>query len=97
MASPVTVDVSVSVGYELRTISLTDLEWKKVKEGGKLVKEMEDYYEGEEFIYTFFFNDDEKDGHSLIVTYEMVNDCGSGATGYLGSIEDAHIFKYSTH
>lgn len=93
MVSLKTINISVTVGYDLRSVLLTELEWKMVQEGKELVKEVEDSYEGEDFIYTFMFNSYYDKGCSLVVTHEPVEDEGgfSGATGFIGSIEDAYI------
>ncbi len=93
MGSLKTINVSVTVGYDLRSVQLTELEWKMVQEGKELVKEVEDSYEGEDFIYTFMFNSNYDEGYSLVVTYEPVEDGMGlyGATGFIGNIEDAYI------
>lgn len=79
-----TINVSVEVGYELRTVSLTELEWKSVQAGEPLTKEIEDYYEGEKFTYEFHFNSEYYKGNSLVVTYD-------DGDGFIGGIEDAYI------
>ena len=79
-----TINVSVEVGDELRTVSLTELEWKRIQAGENLTKEIEDYYEGEEFSYEFHFNSSQHEGNSLVVTYD-------DADGFIGNIEDAFI------
>ena len=79
-----TINLSVEVGYELRTVSLSELEWKKVRSGHSLSKEIVDYYEGEEFTYEFHFNSSDYKGNSLVVTYD-------DADGFIGNIEDAII------
>ena len=80
------VCVSVAVGYDLRSVELTLDEWAAVQSGEKLVREVIDYYEGEEFTYVFAFNE-RKEG-SLVVTYD-------DADGFLGHIEDAMILELS--
>ena len=84
MVKPKSVNVSVEIGYELRTVSLSELEWKKVRTGHSLSKEILDYYEGEEFTYEFHFNSSDYKGNSLVVTYD-------DADGFIGNIEDAFI------
>ena len=79
-----TINVSVEVGCELRTVSLTELEWNSVQAGETLTKGIKDYYEGEEFIYKFHFNSSQREGNSLVVTYD-------DADGFIGNIEDAII------
>ena len=74
--------VSVTVGDDLRTVILTEKQWKAVQEGKRLVKRVKDQYEGEEFTYVFHFNMDPQ--NSLMVTYD-------DADGYLGGIEDAMV------
>lgn len=78
------INVSVEIGYELRTVSLSELEWKKVRSGHSLSKEIVDYHEGEEFTYEFNFNSSQHKGNSLVVTYD-------DADGFIGNIEDAII------
>mgnify|MGYP001472781884 CR=1 FL=1 len=74
--------VSVEIGYDLRTVELTPQEWEAVQRGQHLIREVEDYYEGEAFTYVFAFND--RKGSSLVVTYD-------DADRFIGDIEDAII------
>ena len=76
------ISISVEIGYELRTVSLSETEWTRVQSGHALSKEVVDYYEGEEFTYVFHFNTELHQGNSLVVTYE-------DADGFIGNIEDA--------
>ena len=76
------ISISVEIGYELRTVSLSETEWTRVQSGDVLLKEVVDYYEGEEFTYVFHFNTELHQGNSLVVTYE-------DADGFIGNIEDA--------
>ena len=76
------ISISVEIGYELRTVTLSETEWTRVKSGDVLLKEVVDYYEGEEFTYVFHFNTELHQGNSLVVTYE-------DADGFIGNIEDA--------
>lgn len=78
------IDISVVIGYELRTVSLSELEWERIQSGHFLSKEVVDYYEGEEFTYKFIFNSSQRNGSSLVVTYD-------DADGFIGNIEDAII------
>ena len=78
-------NISVEIGYELRTVSLLESEWKCVKSGDHLVKTTQDYYEGELFTYEFEFNGDAYEDATLVVTYD------DGGTGFIGDIEDAII------
>ena len=78
------INVSVEIGYELRTVSLSEFEWRRVQSGHALSKQVVDYYEGEEFTYTFHFNSEFHPGKSLVVNYE-------DADGFIGCIEDAII------
>ena len=93
MGSPKIINVSVPIGYDYRTVQLSELEWKRVQQGKELIKEVEDSYEGYDYIYTFDFNSNRQKGSSLVVTHEPVEDEGhpSGATGFIGNIEDAEI------
>jgi hypothetical protein len=74
--------VSVTVGYDLRTVNLTEKQWKAVQDGKPLVKRVKDHYEGQAFTYVFHFNMDP--ANSLMVTYD-------DADGYLGDIADAMV------
>ena len=76
------IQVSVEIGSELRTVELTHQEWETVQRGQHLVREVEDYYEGEAFTYVFRFN--ERQGSTLVVTYD-------DADGFIGDIGDAII------
>ena len=77
------INLGVQIGYETQTVSLTSTEWMAVKSGAHLVKDAQGFYEGEEFTYTWHFNDPRFIGTSLVVHY------GDGE-GFQGSIEDAH-------
>jgi hypothetical protein len=77
-----TIQISVEVGYDLRSVELTPDEWGEVQNGQHLVREVVDYYEGEKFTYVFAFND--RQGSSLVVTYD-------DADGFEGNIGDAII------
>ena len=76
------IQVSVEIGYELRTVELTRQEWEAVQKGQHLIREVEDYYEGEAFTYVFAFNI--RKGSSLVVTYD-------DADAFVGDIGDAII------
>ena len=76
------IQVSVDIGYDLRTVELSPQEWKAVQRGQRLVREVEDYYEGEAFTYVFRFN--ERKGSTLVVTYD-------DADVFIGDIGDAII------
>ena len=78
------INLSVEVGYELRTVTLTEKEFEIIKSGKQLIKEVEDYYEGEEFTYEFNFNNPMFANDTLVVSYD-------GADGFIGKIEDAYI------
>jgi hypothetical protein len=77
------INLGVQIGYETQTISLTSTEWLAVKSGAHLVKDAQGFYEGEEFTYTWHFNDPRFVGTSLVVNY-------GDAEGFQGSIQDAH-------
>jgi hypothetical protein len=76
------LSVSIPVGDDLRTVILTEKQWKAVQDGKPLVKRVKDHYEGQEFTYVFHFNMDPE--NSLMVTYD-------DADGYLGDIGDAMV------
>ena len=81
------INISVEIGYEIRTVSLSELEWKKIQSGHPLSKEIVDHYEGEEFTYEFHFNSSQHEGNSLVVTYD-------DADGFIGNIDDAIIDEH---
>jgi hypothetical protein len=78
-----TYSLSVEVGYELRSVTLTEEELGQVRLGMPLSKEIVEPYEGEMFTYLFQFNVDPE--YQLSVTYD------DGGVGFLGSIDDAYI------
>jgi hypothetical protein len=76
------VTVSVEIGYERRTVELSNSEWKSVLAGDTLIREVEGYYEGDLFAYIFQFNS--RAGNSLVVTYD-------DADAFIGKIADAVV------
>jgi hypothetical protein len=76
------INLGVQIGHDTQTISLTSTEWMVVKSGEHFVKDAQGFYEGEEFTYTWYFNDPRFVGTSLVVHY-------GDAEGFQGSIEDA--------
>jgi hypothetical protein len=78
-----TYSLSVEVGYELRSVTLTEEELRQVRVGMPLSREIVEPYEGEMFTYLFQFNIDPM--NQLVITYD-----GEGV-GFLGSIDDAYI------
>ena len=83
------VEISVEIGYELRTLSVSNEEWDLIKAGKPFEKYLESFYEGESFAYYFNSNPE----GSLVVSY-YGEDMAVGE-GYRGSIEGA-IIKFST-
>ena len=83
--------LSVEVGYEFRSISLTEDELKQIRAGQSLTKEMLDMHEGEEYTYTFEFNKDPD--YSLKVSYQQGDDILTAGDGYLGDIDDAIVLE----
>ena len=80
------VSVTVQIGYESHTAELTEAEWRAVKEGKALTKDVESYYEGEAFNYSYSFNGGGE--NSLCVYYSTDEDFGDG---FIGRIEDAMV------
>ena len=83
--------LSIEVGYEFRSISLTEDELKQIRAGEKLTKEMVGMNEGEEYTYTFEFNQDPD--YSLKVSYQQGDDVLTAGDGYLGDIDDAIVLE----
>lgn len=83
--------LSIEVGYEFRSISLTEDELSQIRAGQSLTKEMLDMYEGEEYTYTFEFNQDPD--YSLKVNYQQGDDILTAGDGYLGDIDDAIVLE----
>jgi len=77
------IQVSVEVGYDLRTVELTHDEWAAVQNGQHLLRKVVDYYEGDAFADVFAFNDQQ--GYSLVVTCgdtdRFIGDIGDAITG----------------
>lgn len=80
------VRVTVQIGYESHTVELTETEWKSIKAGNALSKDIESYYEDGKFIYTFSFNG--SDENTLCVYYSSDDDFGDG---FIGQVEDAIV------
>ena len=86
-----TYTLSIAVGYDLRSVVLTDNELTLIRTGKSLTKEVDDYYEGEEYTYTFEFNQDPD--YSLKVNYQQGDDILTAGDGYLGDIDDAIVLE----
>jgi hypothetical protein len=80
------VSVTVQFSYENHTVELTETDWKSVKDGKALSRDVESYYEGGKFTYTFSFN--RGDENTLCVYYSTDEDFGDG---FIGRIEDAMV------
>jgi hypothetical protein len=65
------INLGLQIGYETQTISLTSTEWMVVKSGEHFVKDAQGFYEGEEFTYTWYFNDPRFVGTSLFCIMAM--------------------------
>lgn len=85
------VSISVEIGYELRSVTLTQSEWSAVKAGKPLSKEVEEPYEEKLFVYTFSFNGGEQSNANLYVTYREDEEGWDGGEGFIGMIEDALV------
>lgn len=81
----------VTVGYDYRSVILTEQEWSSVQEGNDLQKSVNDLYEGDEFTYTFTFNRTQKG--ELLVTYQEVDDDTgmSEGVGFDGPISEGIV------
>ena len=89
-AISLTIHVAVEVGYDTRTCALTKSEWAQVSKGLYVTKDFTDWYEGEEFIYTFQFNSEQ--AGSLLVFYTN-SDGECFGDGFTGQIDDALISR----
>ena len=85
------IEFGVTVGYDYKSVELTEQEWVEVQEGKHLQKSVNDGYEGEEFIYTFTFNRAVKG--ELLVTYQEVDDDTgmSEGVGFDGPISEGMV------
>lgn len=86
-----TYTLSIAVGYDVRSVVLTDDELTLIRAGKSLTKEVDDYYEGEEYTFTFEFNQDPD--YSLMVTYQQGDDILTAGDGYLGDLNDMDIVE----
>ena len=82
-------ELSVVIGYEVRSVELTEDELAAIKAGKTLTKVVDDDYEGDTFQYSFEFNYDYPT--SLTVSYSMDDDSMSEGDGYVGDLSDAEI------
>lgn len=89
------VSISVEIGYELRSVTLTQSEWLAVKVGEALSREVEEPYEEKVFVYKFSFNGGEQPNVNLYVTYREEGEDWDGGVGFIGKIEDAYIDEQS--
>lgn len=90
------VYVGVTVGYEVRTVTLTRPEWSAVKAGKPLIKKIEEGDgEGGESVYEFSFNGNEEPDSNLYVSYWSVDEDWDGGVGFIGKIEHAYIDEES--
>ncbi len=89
------MSISVEIGYELRSVTLTESQWSDVKAGKSLLKEVEEPYEEKLFVYTFSFNGGEQPNANLYVTYREEEEGWDGGEGFIGMIEDASVNETS--
>ena len=82
-------ELSFVIGYEVRSIELTEDELAAIKAGKTLTKVVDDDYEGDTFQYIFQFNCDY--ATSLTVSYSMDDDPMSEGDGYVGDLSGAEI------
>jgi hypothetical protein len=85
------VTFNITVGYDTRSIELSEETWQSIQNGEEFSELVDDWYEGEEFVYTFNFNCSDKG--SLYVTYQRADDedgfsCGDG---FIGTIQDGWV------
>jgi len=80
------VRVTVQIGHESHTVELTETEWKSVKAGNALSRDVESYYEGGAVTYSYSFNGGV--GNTLCVHYSTDEDFGDG---FIGGIEDVMV------
>jgi hypothetical protein len=81
--------VSVELGYELHSITLTAINWSRVKSGRPLrIRGKGFYYEGE-FFWDYWNFGGGLDGELLVEYGE------GGASGFIGKLEDAIIEEQS--
>lgn len=78
------VTLNIKIGYEIQSLKMTIDEWSAVQSGKPIVKEAVGYYEGEEFTYTWCFNDARFANSSLVVFY-------GDAEGFIGSVQDCWL------
>lgn len=57
-----------------------------------MTKEILDLYEGEEYTFTFQFNQDPD--YSIKVTYQQGDQIFTAGDGYLGEIDDAIVLQF---
>lgn len=76
------ITLTVPVGNETQSVTLTVDEWDAVKSGRHLLKNAPGFYEGQEFTYAWCFNDPQFPDCSLVVLHD-------DAEGFLGSFNDA--------
>jgi hypothetical protein len=89
------VSISVEIGYELRSVTLTQSEWSAVQAGKPLSKEVQEPYEEKLFVYKFSFNGGEQLNVNLCVTYREEGEDWAGGEGFMGMIEDALVNETS--
>ncbi len=78
------VTLNIKVGHEIQSLKMSHDEWRAVQSGEPLVRDSAGFYEGEEFKYTWRFNDPRCPTTSLVVLYD-------DAEGFSGSIEDGWL------
>ncbi len=83
-ASMSTVVLNIAIGNETQSVKMTRDEWNNVQSGQPLLKESVGFYEGDEFTYSWCFNDPRFLDSSLVVLYDE-------GVGFLGSIQDAWL------
>lgn len=76
--------LSVEIGYEVRSVELTETEWESIQRGETLARSVDDSYEGETVTYEWQLNSADYGIDTLVVTYD-------DAVGFKGSIEDGWV------
>lgn len=88
------ITFNITVGYDTRSIELSEENWQSIQNGEEFSESVDDWYEGEKFVFTFNFNCSDKG--SLYVTYQRADDddgCSCG-DGFDGTIQDGWVDEY---
>ena len=81
-------EVSVKIGDNLPSVTLTQVEWSSVKAGQPLAKVGTEENQN----YRFSFNGSEKHNATLCVTCEEEGEDWDSGENFIGEIEDAKVY-----